>query len=121
MDNLQQQIQQILANQTSPTSPLLMPRMQIIQTAGEAGARSIPMGPDSSCFAVDTTYKEGILVWFVQTDSTGNKVTVADYDLTPHVHKAPPDFDKMQSLMEKMYNDMQQLNTRVSTMEEALK
>lgn len=121
MENLQQQIQQILANQASPASPLLMPRMQILQVSGEAGARNIPMGPDSTCFAIDTTYTEGLLVWFVQTDSAGNKVTVADYDLAPHVHKAPPDFDGMETMMKKLCDNMEQLNSRVSTIEEALK
>ena len=130
--DLQQQLQQILTSQsgqfTGPTSPLLLPRMQVTQVDGEQGARSLPMGPDSSCLALDKSYKGGLLVWFIQTDQSGNKVTVMDYDMTPHVHEAPPDFNKLQSLLESMADKLDQqsaafdqLTQRVNTMEEAFK
>jgi len=126
--DLQQQIQQLLANQGSVSSPLLQPRMQVAQVDGETGARNLPMGPDSSCLAMDRTYKSGLLVWFIQTDQTGNKVTVADYDMTPHVHEEPPDFNKLKSLLESMASKMDQqsaamedLTKRMNTMEEAFK
>ena len=126
--DIQQQLQQILAGQAGQTSPLLFPRMQILQVDGEAGARNAAIGPDSSCLAIDRSYKNGLLVWFIQTDQAGNKITVSDYDMTPHVHADPPDFTKMQSLMESMANKLDQQSTafealqkRVSTMEEALK
>ena len=127
--DFQQQIQQILANQQmSASSPLLLPRMQIMQVDGEVGAKNAPIGPDSSCLAIDRSYKRGLLVWFIQTDQTGNKITVADYDMTPHVHEEPPDYNKLQSLMESMAtkldeqaNAYNELVKRVSTMEEAFK
>ena len=99
-----------------------------MQVDGEAGARNAAIGPESSCLALDRTYKGGLLVWFIQTDQAGNKTTVADYDMTPHVHEEPPDYNKLQSLMETMaakldeqsaaYNE---LVKRVNTMEEAFK
>lgn len=128
--DLQQQIQQILASQQmgGASSPLLLPRMQVMQVDGEAGARNAAIGPESSCLALDRTYKGGLLVWFIQTDQAGNKTTIADYDMTPHVHEEPPDYNKLQSLMETMaakldeqsaaYNE---LVKRVNTMEEAFK
>lgn len=130
--DIQQQLQQLLAAQSGGmnggTSPLLLPRMQIMQVDGEVGARSAPMGPDSTCLAIDRTYKNGLLVWFIQTDQAGNKVTVTDYDMTPHVHEEPPDFHKLQSLMENMAQKLDQQSTafdeltkRVNTMEEAFK
>ena len=126
--DIQQQLQQILANQAGSTSPLLLPRMKIVEVCGESGARALGMGPDSSCLAVDTSYTAGILVWFIQTDQAGNKSVIKDYDLTPHVHKDPPDFNKLQSLMESMAKkldqqsvDFEELTKRVNTMEEAFK
>lgn len=126
--NLEQQLQQILVNQSAQSSPLLFPRMQIMQVDGENGARNAAIGPDSSCLALDRTYKNGLLVWFIQTDQAGNKVTVTDYDMTPHVHEEPPDFSKLQSLMETMAAKLDQQTTaydeltkRVSTIEEAFK
>ena len=130
--DIQQQLQQILSSQAgqygSATSPLLLPRMQVAQVDGESGARSLAMGPDSSCLALDKSYKAGLLVWFIQTDQAGNKVTVMDYDMTPHVHEAPPDFNKLQSLMESMAAKLDQqsaafddLTKRVNSMEEAFK
>lgn len=126
--DLQQQIQALLANQGNTSSPLLQPRMQLAQVDGEAGARNLPMGPDSSCLAIDRTYKAGLLVWFIQTDQCGNKITVADYDMTPHVHEEPPDFHKLQSLLESMAAKMDQqtaavddLTKRMNVMEDALK
>lgn len=130
--DLQQQIQQLLNNSsggfTGQSSPLLFPRMQIMQVDGETGARNAAIGPDSSCLALDRTNKAGLLVWFIQTDQAGNKTTVVDYDLTPHVHEEPPDYHKIQSLMENMAAKLDQqiasydeLSKRVATMEEALK
>lgn len=124
MDTIQQ-LQQLLSSQNSglndQTNPFLLPRMQVMQISGEQGARNAAIGPDSTCLAIDTAYKDGLLVWFIQTDSAGNKVTVADYDLIPHVHKEPPDFNKLQSIMESMASQMDDLTKRVSTMEDALK
>lgn len=107
--DLQQQIQQFLASQQNgASSPLLLPRMQIMQVDGETGARNAPIGPESSCLAIDRTHKGGLLVWFIQTDQVGNKTTVADYDMTPHVHEEPPDFNKLQSLIESMATKLDQ-------------
>lgn len=104
--DLSQQLQQLLSSQMNPgaipSSPLLFPKMEIMQVDGENGARNAPMGPNSSALAIDRSYTKGLLVWFIQTDSVGNKVTVSDYDMTPHVHEEPPDFNKLQSLMESM-------------------
>lgn len=123
--DIQQQLQSILAGQQNPysgaTSPLLMPRMQVTQVDGEVGARGLAMGPDSSCLAMDRTYKNGLLVWFIQTDSSGNKITITDYDMTPHVHEEPPDFGKLQSLLENMASNVDDLTKRMNAMEEALK
>jgi len=132
MDDIQQQLQSILAARNGayggPSSPLLLPRMQVTQVEGEAGARNLAMGPDSSCLALDKSYTKGLLVWFIQTDSAGNKTTVKDYDMAPHVHEDPPDFNKLQSLMESMAAKMDQqsiafdeLTKRVTNMEEAFK
>ena len=126
--DLQQQLQQILSNQSSfgVTNPILLPRKEIDQVDGEQGARNFPMGPNSSCIALDRT--KSLLAWFIQTDASGNKTVVAGYTLTPYVPEQPPDFNKMQNLMESMATKLDEQSTafesltqRVQKMEEAFK
>ena len=124
MDFNPQQLQQFLASQQKPygqTSPLFIPKTEIPRVSGKSGAENLPMGPDSTVLAVDESYTSGLLVWFIQTDGTGRKTMIADYDMTPHVHEDPPDFKKMQTLMEDMASRLDNVTTRISTIEEALK
>lgn len=107
-------------------SPLLMPRMEVPQVDGETGAWNLAVGPNSTVFALDRT--KTLLVWFIKTDQAGNKENVSGFTLSPYVPEQPPDFGKIQSMLESVSQKLDQqasrydaLEQKVTTLEEAFK
>ena len=109
-------------------SPLLMPKKTISQVDGKQGAYALPLGPDSSDFAIDKSIKNATVVWFITTDSMGNKTTVEPYALSHYEPEQPPDFNKIKEMMESINNKLDAqsmaydgLAKRLNNLEEALK
>lgn len=107
-------------------SPLLMPHMDIAQVDGEIGARNLAMGPNSQTIALDRT--KNLLCWFIKTDQMGNKEIISPYTLTPYVPEQPPDFNKLQAMLETVIQKQDQqaaayetLSQKVNSLEEAFK
>lgn len=105
---------------------LLAPRSEVPQVDGEAGAWNLAVGPNSTVFALDRT--QNLIVWFIKTDQLGNKELVSGFTLSPYVPKQPPDFDKIQSMLESVSQKLDQqanrydaLEQKVTSLEEAFK
>lgn len=101
--------QGMAANQASP---LLQPRMEVQQVNGEAGARGLAIGPNSSVIALDKTKSN--VFWFIMTDQMGQKVTVDPYTYAPYIPEPEPDLKSIEKTL-------QELSSRMAKMEEVLK
>ena len=75
-----------------------LPRYEIIQVNGKAGAESFRMAPNSSALLLDTT---GSIIWFARTDGAGY-LTVTPYDFSPHVEQPPVDLNALVARVAKL-------------------
>ena len=120
-------------NQTNPYSntqlqnlfsnSLLQPRHIVQQVSDEKEIYSIPMGVDSSDFILHSTKP---LIYFVATDSSGNKTSIIPFDIQQHVSEPEPTMQDVKAIEEKFENRLNIFKTEISDMistklEEALK
>ena len=80
------------------------PRYDIIRVNGEAGAKSLRMGPNSSTLVMDET---GPIVWLCQTDGAGY-MTATPYEIKPYQAEQHADLKSIEqrlSRLEAMMHD----------------
>lgn len=91
---------------TTPYTGVSYGRCQVIKVKGEAGAKNIRMGPNSSILLLDETAP---IIWYAQTDGTGY-LTVTPFDYSPHRDPAQVSID----------NHINELTERVKRLEDAI-
>lgn len=85
--------------------PTSYTRCQVIKVKGQAGAKNIRMGPNSSILLLDQTAP---IIWYAQTDGTGY-LTVTPFDYSPHRDPAQVNID----------NHINDLTERIKRLEDA--
>lgn len=78
--------------------PIPQPSMQVVRVNGEPGARAYQLGANSSALLLD---ESGLLVWLVTSDGAGYK-TVSAYDITPHQATPTPDYNSLESRIQRL-------------------
>ena len=81
----------------TPPQPMMQP-VQVVRVNGENGARSYQIGANSSALLLD---ESGLLVWLVTSDGAGYK-TVSAYDITPHQAAPAPDYNSLESRIQRL-------------------
>ena len=94
-----------------PFQTQIAPQEQhVSRVHGEAGVDQYQMAANSEALLLDETAP---MVWLVKTDAAGYK-TKYPYDITPHEQKEEPTNDNLREMID-------DLNKRMSAIEEALK
>ena len=95
----------------NPLLPVAPIKTKVDRVKGLEGANAYPIAPDSSIIVVD---EELPVVWFIATDSTGNKTVVQGYKLEAYT---PPKPVTLEDLMAEM-RDMKQRLIKVEEVSE---
>lgn len=83
-----------------PTLPMLGVRKKVDQVKGYEGAMAYAdIGPDSQTIVIDA---DNPIVWFIATDSNGNKATVQGYSIMPYTPPKPVTLDDLMAEMREM-------------------
>lgn len=78
--------------------PLSLPKYNIIRVAGENGARSMQMSPNSEVLALDNTAP---IVWLLQTDGAGY-LSATPFDISAHQVTPPIDVSTLEQRISKL-------------------
>lgn len=102
---------------------LLQPKHRVAQVSDEREIYSIPMGVDSSDFILHATKP---LIYFVATDSSGNKTSVIPFDINQHVPEPEPTMQDVKDIESRFDEKLSSFKDEISTLisqklEEALK
>lgn len=74
------------------------PTVQVVKVNGENGAKAYTIGANSSALLLD---ESGLMVWLVTSDGAGYK-TVSAYDIKPHQEQPKPDYESLESRIERL-------------------
>ena len=78
--------------------PLNLPKYNIIRVAGENGARSMQMQPNSEVLALDNTAP---IVWLLQTDGAGY-LSATPFDISVHQNAPAIDVNSLEQRVAKL-------------------
>ena len=99
-------------------NPIAVLPSQIDEVDGEAGARALPMAPNSGKLALD---KNAPILWVIKTDNYGNKVMVAPYDTIPHVPEPDPAIKALDGRMTNMESKFDEILSQLNKFEGMMK
>lgn len=102
---------------------LLQPKHRVQQVNDEKDIYQIAMGVDSSDFILHATKP---LIYFVATDSSGNKTSVIPFDIQQHIVEPEPTMQDVKNMESKLEQKFDLFKTEMSELiskkiEEALK
>lgn len=83
------------------------PKRQIMQVAGEAGAKAVRLEPMESVLAIDTTAS---IIWMIVADGYGN-ITTQPFDATPHKFPPSPQEQRLTRIEEMLLSLSNELST----------
>ena len=81
------------------SNALLQPRHTVQQVNDEKDIYTIPMGVDSSDFILNSSKP---LIYFVATDSSGNKTTIIPFDIQQHIKEPEPTMQDVKAIESKI-------------------
>ena len=81
------------------SNALLQPRHTVQQVNDEKDIYAIPMGVDSSDFILNSSKP---LIYFVATDSSGNKTTIIPFDIQQHIKEPEPTMQDVKAIESKI-------------------
>lgn len=105
------------------TNSLLQPKHRVQQVNDEKEIYAIPMGVDSSDFILNATKP---LIYFVATDSSGNKTSIVPFEIKQYVPEPEPTMQDVKAIETKLEERLTSFKTEISDLisaklEEALK
>lgn len=105
------------------SNPLLMQKHQVQKVNDEKDIYSVPMGVDSSDFILHAIKP---LIYFVATDSSGNKTSIIPFDIQQHIPEPEPTMEDVRAIESRLDNKFNSFKDEISDLiskklEEALK
>ena len=105
------------------SNSLLQPKHRVAQVNDEKEIYSVQMGVDSSDFVLHATKP---LIYFVATDSSGNKTSIIPFDISQHIPEPEPTMQDVKAVEARFDEKLSLFKDEISDLiskklEEALK
>ena len=110
-------------NNIFSSNSLFIPKHVVQQVNDEKDIYNIPMGIDSSDFILHATKP---LIYFVATDSSGNKTSVIPFDIQQHIQEPEPTMEDVKAIESRLDEKLSAFKSEIGDLiskklEEALK
>lgn len=77
------------------------PHYELMRVNGESGVDALQMNPKSSVLVMDTSVKDKLVAWYIETDDAGAK-SKCRYELIPYQPEPVPDLKAFDERLQKI-------------------